>query len=465
MSDSIHRGSEVARLENAILEAGPGVSIVSLSGTGGVGKSFLVNHVLESVQARAEGVVCLKCDGADTDRLTDFMGLIEQLAPRRLPPPANPKKDYFPHVRDVAELFREVVAEATKEMVKEGQPEEVRRTVTALLRAGHVLNQALPFTKDYVNTEFIGVDDGLLHDGLDATWDLARSLDSLRDSTWIPGVVRDVVGVTKRNRVKRDLHALVAEELIVDLHAMTAGWRLQDLFRGTQAKVDGLDRALLWFDDYEAIGPTLSSFLVSHLIPQLAQTEIPVIVLVVGRDDVRETDASWEQHLKQHLVETIRLAPFSEEAALDYLAEADITGERAASIWQMTQGFPFLLSLLVDEEAESAGGTVTFLQRFYDRTTRWMTDTQRGWFEKACYLDVVNEDTLELYFPAERTEAIQRWFQSEASIRDPASASWRVRPLIRDKVLRYLELRSPKKHRQALDAAASVSLRPGSATP
>ena len=257
-----------------------------------------------------------------------------------------------------------------------------------------------------------------------------------------------------KNRVKRELYAVVAAELVSDLRAMTTGWTWRDVFKGTQAKVAGLQRALLWFDDYEAIGPTLGSFLVGHLIPALAEGELPVVVLIAGRDDVRDADASWAQHLDRHLTETLRLAPFDEQAALDYLAAAGVAPERAASIWEMTQGFPFLLSLLAEEAADAESGTVVFLQRFYERTTRWMTDTQRDWFEKACYLDEVNEDTLERFFPAERTPVIQSWFQREASIRDPAGAHWRVRPLIRDKVLRYLETRSPRKHRESLAIAA-----------
>ena len=60
----------------------------------------------------------------------------------------------------------------------------------------------------------------------------------------------------------------------------------------------------------------------------------------------------------------------------------------------------------------------------------------------------MNEDTLaRLYLPSEVPE-IQDWFEIEASIRDPAHNVFRVRPLIRDKVLRYMELRSPARHRE-----------------
>ena len=89
---SIHRGSEVARLEAAILDAAAGVSVVSVSGTGGVGKSYLVQHVLDALKVDHPGVLLLKVDGSDPERRADFMGLLEQLAPRRMPPPQTPPK-------------------------------------------------------------------------------------------------------------------------------------------------------------------------------------------------------------------------------------------------------------------------------------------------------------------------------------------------------------------------------------
>ena len=69
------------------------------------------------------------------------------------------------------------------------------------------------------------------------------------------------------------------------------------------------------------------------------------------------------------------------------------------------------------------------------------------------YLENVNVDTLRPLFPDEDPEKIQDWFEREASIRDPAAPVFRVRPLIREKVLRYLEIRSPSRHREMMAKA------------
>ena len=65
----------------------------------------------------------------------------------------------------------------------------------------------------------------------------------------------------------------------------------------------------------------------------------------------------------------------------------------------------------------------------------------------------------------ERTEIGRNteWIQSLRaleSIRDPSAPVYRVRPLIREKVLRYLELRSPSRHRDMLEKAGALALGP-----
>ena len=68
-----------------------------------------------------------------------------------------------------------------------------------------------------------------------------------------------------------------------------------------------------------------------------------------------------------------------------------------------------------------------------------------------------DEDTLARMFPKESTAKIQDWFEREPSVRDPSAAYFRVRPMIREKMLRYLEVRSPSRHRQLTTQAAAIA--------
>ena len=44
--------------------------------------------------------------------------------------------------------------------------------------------------------------------------------------------------------------------------------------------------------------------------------------------------------------------------------------------------------------------------------------------------------------------AVQNWFEQEASIRDPTSSVFTIRPLVREKCLQYFGVKSPIKHKK-----------------
>ena len=127
-------------------------------------------------------------------------------------------------------------------------------------------------------------------------------------------------------------------------------------------------------------------------------------------------------------------------------------------MFELTQGFPFLLGLLIDGLGEEGASSALFLRKFFDRTTRWMSSEEREWLIRVCYLDAVNLDSLATVFPVAEVEKVQSWFEREASIRDPAATRFQVRPLIREKVLRYQELRAPSRHLELREKARSSRL-------
>ena len=113
----IHRDSEVTRLMRFMDEPREGLNICGISGLGGVGKTFLVEHVLSGLVLEKEGFLRLMVNGSNTQNRRDFLGLIDgQLTPRSLPPPAKSKADYFPQVRDIASIHRDLMNLASREM-------------------------------------------------------------------------------------------------------------------------------------------------------------------------------------------------------------------------------------------------------------------------------------------------------------------------------------------------------------
>jgi hypothetical protein len=74
-------------------------------------------------------------------------------------------------------------------------------------------------------------------------------------------------------------------------------------------------------------------------------------------------------------------------------------------------------------------------------------------FLRVCYLERIDEDALRVLFRADDVARIQDWFEREPSIRDPSAPYFRVRLMVREKMLRYFEVRTPSKHRELLALA------------
>lgn len=457
-----HRPSEAARLRTIITGHREGLAICGISGAGGIGKSYLVEHVLSSLEPARAGWMALRTDAAQAQARGDFFALIEgQLARRSLAPPADPRVDYFPETRRVAEAHRTLVARVGKELENQGAPEDLKRAAVAILKAAHFLNKTIPKTRDFVDIAKHNLDPDAVNDQLDEAWDTIGELKTLRDSRWMPEVVRDRLGLNLASRLKRDLYGVAGDAILSDLTAALQGFPSEDSSNEAQLPIPGLDRLLLVIDDYEALAATLSDFLISSLVPRLAEARFATILIVAGRDDLEDTHPGWGQHYKRYLTDQIRLRPFDAETAAELMAAGGIAEGRRAAIYEHTQGFPLLLSLAI-EEASADGASAIFLKRFFDRTTRWMSRDQREWFTRICYLDDVNEDTLRLVFPEEDIGPVQDWFEGEASIRDPSAPTFRVRPLIREKVLSYIEVRSPNRHRELRSRVQAGSATPSS---
>ena len=448
---TVRRESELTRITKLLTGSAPGLSVCGISGAGGVGKSYLLAQALESVELEALGILHLWVDGSNPQMRGDFFGVLEQLFRRNLNP-KSPHRDYFPHLRDIARLHREVGMDAVRELDRAKVPEALKKRVSSLMKTGHMLNRAIPMTRDYLDLAAFNISDAETHAMLDEAWRFAADLKAFSESS---GVVRKLLGLSKKDRVRRELYRVTAEEALVDLRAALGALQSGETFkRLAQGSIVGAKKLLIVLDDYEILSPLLGDFLVGALVPELAAAGFETVVFVLCRDDLEATHVGWSQHCKRYLKDQIRLTPFDEPTALKLMADAGIDAVRGKQLFESTQGYPFLLSLVIEESSTIDANSALFLRKFFDRTTRWMTPREQEWFTRVCYLDRVNEDTLRPLFPGEDVRRVQDWFEREPSIRDPSASFFRVRPLIRDKVVRYLEIRSPSRHRELTSTAA-----------
>jgi hypothetical protein len=221
-SSTTRRASEVATLSRLLHACDSGLSICSISGPGGVGKTYLVEEVLSSEQPRELGYIYLFADASNPQTRGDFFGLVEgQLATRGLPSPAQPDRDYFPHTRRVAAAHRDLVEKATAELsTREGAPSEVKEAAVALLRAGHLLNQTIPKSRKYLDVARLGLDEHNTPGVLDAAWDTVVTLKALGTSATLPEPIGKVLGQNLRRRVRRDLFNVTADAFVEDFASM-----------------------------------------------------------------------------------------------------------------------------------------------------------------------------------------------------------------------------------------------------
>lgn len=451
-SDDFARPTEIARLK-AFLSARDGsVSILSVSGPGGVGKTYLVEHALETARDGEELV--LRADGSNPEARSDFFVALEALFPRSLPEPARPGVDYFSRLRDAASRHRALVERTVHEAAESGASEDAKALLRTLLRAGMVMNRAFPATRRLLDLPLALRSHGATEEAVDDALRVAARLRALRDSTKVPGPLRDFFGVTRGNRLKNDLPSLVAEDLRTDLAAALAGYEGRDRLRLLQPRIEGLKSVLIVIDDFELLAPLLNDFLIGSLIPQLKRAPFRTRLLLVSRDDLVNLHPGWEQHVKDCLRDQIRLRAFDRATTETLFRDAGMDEARIDALWSATLGYPFLVGLAIEESRDPEADSVVSLRRFVDRTTRWLLPHEREWFFKLVYVDPVNLDTLAAFFAPEEAALVQEWFEREASIRDPAGTAFRVRPLVRDKVLRYLAVRAPSQHRKNLDAAS-----------
>ena len=354
------------------------VDVYGISGYGGIGKSFLMDQVISQFKPESQGFLQIKVDGSKTSILGDFMGVYDQrLCPGTLPG-GKAKYDYFPHARRLASAHERLIRSMNKTVSRAGVSDDVKKAAKTILRSGAVLNKTVPKSKEYIDFEQLqklGVGEAI-EDAVDLASDTVARARSIP----LPGRVKDVLGISFSERLRRDLYGLAAEEWVSDLCAILNRYRGVDRFRLTHSPIEGLDRLLLIIDDFEILGKTIHVFLTDALIAELQRANFHTTIIVLGRDDLADASAAFQHH-RAHLVrDRVRLEALDNGVTERMFREAGYSDEEVPQLMEESRGYPFLVRLL----CEARGGSVSFYQQFYQRTTRWMGLVEKDWVLQLC---------------------------------------------------------------------------------
>jgi hypothetical protein len=455
----IGRKSEITELKSALATPKEKFEIISVSGMGGVGKTYLLTHVMQQIEPERQGRLVVWVDASAKGMADNFMRIVsEMMAPLHIRGISHSiKKDFFPQVRKLEKTYR---AECDALLASLGPGEQetnsetlelTREAIQLLLRIGVAFNRKSNGKRRVGNVLL----EQSLEQATDKAFDFIQKF--CNQDSKLPGVLQDWFGQTYTRKVRTQLFDVASEALMGDLTAMLRRWQTKDIAKLTQSKVRELDRLLLVIDDFEILGKTLSPFLLGHFLPALRSADFSSQVIILCRDSLVDADPGFEQHFATDTRLKISLSPFPSDDAVPFLVEAGYSEEKARAIYNDCRGLPFLLTAF----AEGSNQSALFYQRIFERTTRWMTDEQKEWLIALCYLDEVNEDSVSAMLPDHKAKIIVEWFSHEASVRQQDGLRFAVNPLIREMVLQHhrnlLGARSQETwKRRGLEACAAV---------
>ena len=244
-----------------------------------------------------------------------------------------------------------------------------------------------------------------------------------------------------RNSVKENALRPITAALVRDLSAIL--YRSEEAWTLTHNKINGIDRLLLVIDDYEILQESLGEFLVRHLLPALRAASFQSTVIILWRDQLEATHTAFDRYLRANILKRITLDPLS-RAEMDELVES--FGVRSPDekerAWRDTQGYPFFVQLWI-EEAESGGLTRSCSGSSMTGPRAGWATARSGGFNTRCSSPMSTAARFGPCSGARRGRGGVRWFEGDASVRDTAGSSFRVRSYCAARLVDYLRASDP----------------------
>jgi hypothetical protein len=455
MSIFVGRENPVQEIHRALIDHNPNqsVRIISVSGPGGVGKSYMLDHVLSNLDLSQLCYLSLRADGNTSS--TTLADIIVRDLIAMTPPSIAGDPRYFRITRKGWGHLQWMDAGARAELEANAKDDDPLAKMIGMIYSSAVgILEIVPNKKTKKVSRVVKKIRGSDVEKLVAQVRSARAYREEKGSLF--GLLPVRHAARERNLLRKDLSGRMAEYLTIDLAAILSGYRQEDYKRLLPSKVSGLDRCLLILDDYETLGPTLDDFLRNDFLPRLRKANFETLLIVLGRDSLRDVSFAWEQYFGKEIILDVRLSPLSTEDSKNYLKSLGIVEDAVRErIIRDSLGLPFLLAAEADCELQG-GSSALSLQQFIDRTTRWMTQEQRSWAVALSFLEEVNTDTVKCILPESDPAEVVQWFKQESSIRSPDAKKWKMLPLIRSRIQASVKNDSPRLYYEYQNLAAKA---------
>lgn len=407
------------------------LSIGSIAGSAGIGKTYLLDHALREANVLDRGYVVLRLNGGQPlpTLARAFKGLLQGAKT------SNGKVIRFPETDECWRALEWMDARARAEVeavVKDDA--DLAKTIADVFAVLVGLAELVPIPKVKAAARITGMVPKKHVEEVVRLIQTAVAFQAEKLPDFFKGR-RKRRDVRLRNDLRKDLAETLVAAVVSDLEA--------GLVKGIfgNRPMEKRNRLLLIIDDYERTKDVLADALLRSMVPALKNADFETLMIVIGRDRLTDTGPGWSQHHQESLLQPIMLEELTRDEAEQYARLRGI--ERPETIERIirdTAGYPYLLAAEVDDELDG-GSSALSRKNFFDRTTQWMTEEQKEWSKRLAFLDEVSLETIPRVIDVNRSETlkIMEWFKAEASLRSPSAARWSLRPMIRTKLREYVK--------------------------
>ena len=216
---------------------------------------------------------------------------------------------------------------------------------------------------------------------------------------------------------------------------------LTPLFLADLRKVGEGHTLALFFDTYERTGGFLDSWLRDLLEDRHGDVPADILIVVAGRDELDRNH--WAPY--EGLLARLPLEPFSEEEAHDYLARKGITDERVVEVILALSGrLPLLVATLAAESPDDPAQVGDPSGEAVERFLKWVEDPkQRQVALDAALPRRLNRDVLAVLVGREEADVLFAWLRGMPFV-ERRGDGWAYHDVVRGQMLRYKQQEAPQ---------------------